>query len=226
MAISTDDAPKVAGSIILLTALALVSYALRESRVSRRSWSTEDWIMTAAVVIASRGSLYKSPVDIANRIDALLCAHGRLSRWRVQRNRRPRLSVAAAYEYKVSDRRPEGFITSHSPANQELTGYLVLPHLRSWVRSRHHSYQTQHQLDFGPSGRRAEAIHQYTVLYDCQIHSDECDCVDVHSHQLHPGGVRQNVWFMPKATSLNNIAGRHGTRVFWRMGVTADLPIF
>jgi hypothetical protein len=51
MAISADDAPKLAGSVIALTALALVTYALRlYCRVNRRLWAAEDWIMTAAVV--------------------------------------------------------------------------------------------------------------------------------------------------------------------------------
>ncbi|KAL4893161.1 hypothetical protein BDV59DRAFT_178543 [Aspergillus ambiguus] len=50
MAISANDAPKLAGAVIMLTALAFVSYALRVyCRVSRKSWSAEDWIMTAAV---------------------------------------------------------------------------------------------------------------------------------------------------------------------------------
>ncbi|KAL4736479.1 hypothetical protein BDV11DRAFT_211229 [Aspergillus similis] len=50
MAISADDAPKLAGSVIVLTALALITYALRVyCRVSRRLWAGDDWIMTAAL---------------------------------------------------------------------------------------------------------------------------------------------------------------------------------
>ncbi|KAL4995188.1 hypothetical protein BDV10DRAFT_203219 [Aspergillus recurvatus] len=50
MAISADDAPKLAGSVIILTAIALITYTLRVyCRVSRRLWAAEDWIMTAAV---------------------------------------------------------------------------------------------------------------------------------------------------------------------------------
>ncbi|KAL4758477.1 uncharacterized protein BDW70DRAFT_96064 [Aspergillus foveolatus] len=50
MAISADDAPKLAGSVIALASLALITYALRVyCRVSRRLWAAEDWIMTAAV---------------------------------------------------------------------------------------------------------------------------------------------------------------------------------
>ncbi|OJI96161.1 hypothetical protein ASPVEDRAFT_77940 [Aspergillus versicolor CBS 583.65] len=51
MAITGDHAPSVSGSVIMLTALAFISFFLRiYCRVSRRSWATEDWIMTAAVV--------------------------------------------------------------------------------------------------------------------------------------------------------------------------------
>lgn len=51
MTITGDHAPSVAGSVIMLTALAFISFFLRVyCRVSRRSWSVEDWIMTAAVV--------------------------------------------------------------------------------------------------------------------------------------------------------------------------------
>ncbi|KAL4981825.1 hypothetical protein BDW68DRAFT_183125 [Aspergillus falconensis] len=50
MAISADDAPKLASSVIILTAVALITYTLRVyCRVSRRLWAAEDWIMTAAV---------------------------------------------------------------------------------------------------------------------------------------------------------------------------------
>jgi hypothetical protein len=51
MAITGDNSPNVAGSVIMLTILAFVSYSLRAyCRITRRSWSTEDWIMTAALV--------------------------------------------------------------------------------------------------------------------------------------------------------------------------------
>jgi hypothetical protein len=51
MAIFVDDAPKLGGSVIMFTCLAFISYALRVyCRVSRKSWSAEDWIMTCAVV--------------------------------------------------------------------------------------------------------------------------------------------------------------------------------
>ncbi|EIT75615.1 hypothetical protein AO1008_10804 [Aspergillus oryzae 100-8] len=50
MAIFADDAPHVAGSVIMLTAVAFITYALRVyCRLSRRSWGAEDWIMTSAV---------------------------------------------------------------------------------------------------------------------------------------------------------------------------------
>ncbi|KAI9371060.1 hypothetical protein BJX61DRAFT_548558 [Aspergillus egyptiacus] len=51
MAISADHSPNVAGSVVFLTVLAFVTYALRMyCRISRRSWSTEDWIMTVALI--------------------------------------------------------------------------------------------------------------------------------------------------------------------------------
>ncbi|KAB8245297.1 hypothetical protein BDV35DRAFT_357132 [Aspergillus flavus] len=51
MAIFADDAPHVAGSVIMLTAVAFITYALRVyCRLSRRSWGAEDWIMTSAVI--------------------------------------------------------------------------------------------------------------------------------------------------------------------------------
>ncbi|PYH91745.1 hypothetical protein BO71DRAFT_39935 [Aspergillus ellipticus CBS 707.79] len=51
MAIYTDAAPSVAGSVIMLTCLALITYGLRVyCRVTRKSWSVEDWIMTVALM--------------------------------------------------------------------------------------------------------------------------------------------------------------------------------
>lgn len=51
MAIYTDAAPSVAGSTIMLTILAFLTYGLRVyCRVTRKSWGMEDWIMTAALV--------------------------------------------------------------------------------------------------------------------------------------------------------------------------------
>ncbi|GKZ87426.1 hypothetical protein AnigIFM59636_003850 [Aspergillus niger] len=51
MAIYGGAAPSLAGSVIMLTTLALLTYGLRiYCRVTRKSWSVEDWIMTAALV--------------------------------------------------------------------------------------------------------------------------------------------------------------------------------
>ncbi|KAL3461038.1 hypothetical protein BJX64DRAFT_278156 [Aspergillus heterothallicus] len=51
MAIAGDHSPNVAGSVIFLTILAFVTYSLRVyCRATRRSWSTEDWIMTVALI--------------------------------------------------------------------------------------------------------------------------------------------------------------------------------
>ncbi|KAJ5133171.1 hypothetical protein N7526_004536 [Penicillium atrosanguineum] len=51
MAIYTDAAPSVAGSTIMLTILAFLTYGLRiYCRLTRKSWAMEDWIMTAALV--------------------------------------------------------------------------------------------------------------------------------------------------------------------------------
>lgn len=51
MAIYGGAAPSLAGSVIMLTTLALLTYGLRVyCRVTRKSWSVEDWIMTAALV--------------------------------------------------------------------------------------------------------------------------------------------------------------------------------
>jgi hypothetical protein len=51
MAITGDHSPNVAGSVIFLSVLAFFTYALRVyCRVTRRSWSVEDWIMTVALV--------------------------------------------------------------------------------------------------------------------------------------------------------------------------------
>ncbi|PYI11056.1 hypothetical protein BO78DRAFT_403607 [Aspergillus sclerotiicarbonarius CBS 121057] len=51
MAIYADAAPSLAGSVIMLTTLALLTYGLRVyCRVTRKSWGVEDWIMTAALV--------------------------------------------------------------------------------------------------------------------------------------------------------------------------------
>ncbi|KAL3451122.1 hypothetical protein BJX65DRAFT_304527 [Aspergillus insuetus] len=51
MAIIGDHSPNVAGSVIFLSVLAFFTYALRVyCRVTRRSWSVEDWIMTVALI--------------------------------------------------------------------------------------------------------------------------------------------------------------------------------
>ncbi|GKZ23581.1 hypothetical protein AbraCBS73388_010146 [Aspergillus brasiliensis] len=50
MAIYGGAAPSLAGSVIMLTTLALLTYGMRiYCRVTRKSWSVEDWIMTAAL---------------------------------------------------------------------------------------------------------------------------------------------------------------------------------
>ncbi|KAJ5921683.1 hypothetical protein N7454_009157 [Penicillium verhagenii] len=51
MTIYGDAAPSLAGSTIMLTVLALITYGLRVyCRVTRKSWGVEDWIMTIALV--------------------------------------------------------------------------------------------------------------------------------------------------------------------------------
>ncbi|GKZ27759.1 hypothetical protein AbraIFM66951_006602 [Aspergillus brasiliensis] len=51
MAIYGGAAPSLAGSVIMLTTLALLTYGMRVyCRVTRKSWSMEDWIMTTALV--------------------------------------------------------------------------------------------------------------------------------------------------------------------------------
>ncbi|CAG7926754.1 unnamed protein product [Penicillium olsonii] len=51
MVVYADAAPSLAGSTIMLTILALITFGLRVyCRLSRRSWGTEDWIMSAAMI--------------------------------------------------------------------------------------------------------------------------------------------------------------------------------
>ncbi|KAJ5657010.1 hypothetical protein N7507_008960 [Penicillium longicatenatum] len=51
MAIYADNAPSLAGSTIMLTVLALLTFGLRVyCRVTRKSWGVEDWIMTIALI--------------------------------------------------------------------------------------------------------------------------------------------------------------------------------
>ncbi|KAL4867790.1 hypothetical protein BDV12DRAFT_186466 [Aspergillus spectabilis] len=51
MAITGDHAPNVAASVIILTAVAFLTYGLRVyCRTMRGSWSVEDWIMTVALI--------------------------------------------------------------------------------------------------------------------------------------------------------------------------------
>ncbi|PYH40404.1 uncharacterized protein BP01DRAFT_351460 [Aspergillus saccharolyticus JOP 1030-1] len=51
MTIYADAAPSVAGSVIMLTTLALLTYGARVyCRLSRKSWGVEDWIMSVALV--------------------------------------------------------------------------------------------------------------------------------------------------------------------------------
>ena len=52
MTIYMDQAPRLAGTVITLTATAILTYALRvHCRVTRKTWGREDWIMTGAVVV-------------------------------------------------------------------------------------------------------------------------------------------------------------------------------
>ncbi|KAJ5725001.1 uncharacterized protein N7483_006358 [Penicillium malachiteum] len=51
MAIYTDMAPSLAGSTIMLTVLAFLTFGLRVyCRLSRKLWGVEDWIMTIATI--------------------------------------------------------------------------------------------------------------------------------------------------------------------------------
>ncbi|KAI0129103.1 hypothetical protein BJ170DRAFT_594920 [Xylariales sp. AK1849] len=50
MAIFLDDAPHVAGTVITITVLAYLTYGMRVyTRITRKSWGIEDWLMTVAV---------------------------------------------------------------------------------------------------------------------------------------------------------------------------------
>ena len=51
MAIFTDDAPHVAGTVITLTILGYLTFGLRVYvRTTRAAWGVEDWLMTVATV--------------------------------------------------------------------------------------------------------------------------------------------------------------------------------
>lgn len=51
MVVYADAAPSLAGSTIMLTILAFMTYGLRVyCRLTRKSWGIEDWIMTIALV--------------------------------------------------------------------------------------------------------------------------------------------------------------------------------
>lgn len=54
MAIYQDNAPHLAGAVITLTTIAYLTYALRVyTRVTRKAWGPEDWLMTVALVCLS-----------------------------------------------------------------------------------------------------------------------------------------------------------------------------
>lgn len=51
MVVYADAAPSLAGSTIMLTIVAFITYGLRVyCRMTRKSWSMEDWIMTISLV--------------------------------------------------------------------------------------------------------------------------------------------------------------------------------
>jgi hypothetical protein len=53
MAIFMDDAPHVAGTIITIVTLAILTFGLRcYVRITRGAWGPEDWCMTVAMVCA------------------------------------------------------------------------------------------------------------------------------------------------------------------------------
>lgn len=80
MAIYTDNAPSLAGSTIMLTVLALLTYGLRVyCRVTRKSFGVEDWIMTVALVGTTLENS-QSPANTSSK-DTIRCAGGRMY-WR------------------------------------------------------------------------------------------------------------------------------------------------
>lgn len=102
MVVFADDAPNVAGSVIMFTVLALFSYALRVyCRVSRKAWGAEDWIMTAAVVCPSEDSLARRHQLMTVILDTLRCARGWVSGRIIQRNWNSHVAIAGTAVSKV-----------------------------------------------------------------------------------------------------------------------------
>lgn len=80
MAIYTDNAPSLAGSTIMLTVLALLTYGLRVyCRVTRKSWGVEDWIMTIALV-GTTPENFQTAANTQSK-DTIRCTSGRMC-WR------------------------------------------------------------------------------------------------------------------------------------------------
>jgi hypothetical protein len=74
MAITGDHSPNVAGSVIFLSVLAFVTYALRVyCRLTRRSWSVEDWIMTVALVRRTNPAKPSSDLTPTNKSKVPFC---------------------------------------------------------------------------------------------------------------------------------------------------------
>lgn len=100
MAIYTDAAPSLAGSTIMLTILALLTYGLRVyCRVTRKSWGMEDWIMTGALV----GSHLEIPEHPTNEIvkGTIRGAGGRMY-WRsIQWNRHSQFDIGRGWKCTI-----------------------------------------------------------------------------------------------------------------------------
>lgn len=122
MAIYADAAPSLAGSVIMLTTLALLTYGLRVyCRLTRKSWGVEDWIMTGALV----GRRTSPGLPGLTLLGSICRAGGRMCRGCFQRHWDPYHSTGRACECQISGRGAKGRSTG-SGARSSLTAQFFL----------------------------------------------------------------------------------------------------
>lgn len=103
MVVFTGNASRLAATTILLTVLALGTYAPRVyCRLSRRAWGPEDWVMTIALVSYTGPREAHTPETTRHsnsiRTDPIRRPHRGVSWGVIQRHWRSRLDARSARE--------------------------------------------------------------------------------------------------------------------------------
>lgn len=231
MVVYADAAPGLAATTILLTTLALLTYGLRVyTRLSRRSWGPEDWIMTGALVRSIHTQT--KMVFLTWLIGTILCSGCRVP-WRsIQRNWCTYNYTCEAGEWEILSWGSKGelpiiiLILSYGRAlNRANLDHTVLPYLRSRLLRCYHPHQAQYQLDVDSCCRGEEVLRLCPIYRHCLVHFDEHHRIDLHLGQLHSRGV----WIYPSLlwwSNTNLTLELRGMLKLLQMAATANPVMF